>query len=347
MKNKLIYTLLIILILACKDNKNRTHNELIRPLKVHRFEQDLFTLDTAKITEGLTSLFIKYPVFARVYFGQIMGFSDNFDSLGMEFYTIVKEHITDSFNLVMMNTINEKYKNISHLIREFEKTQAQALHHLPLSKRVELFTMYSGFNVGNIIFSNTDSTDGLGISLEYFLGSDFDYKSMNPEFSLFSDYLTRTFNTDHILKKSWVPFADDVISKDSLNDFLDHMVYEGKKLYLIKQIIPNISDSILFEFSDKQVNWCKRNRMDIWAFIKDSKLINSNKKFEIGRYLNPAPTSPGMPSESPGRTCIFTGYEIVYAFMEEHPKLKLIDLIMERDAQKILNGSMYKPKNEN
>jgi len=57
-----------------------------------------------------------------------------------------------------------------------------------------------------------------------------------------------------------------------------------------------------------------------------------------------SPNSPGMPSDAPGRTANWTGWQIVKAYMKRNPKITLSQLIEETDAQQILTKAKYKPR---
>ncbi|NOT36993.1 MAG: hypothetical protein HOP11_06415 [Saprospiraceae bacterium] len=346
MKNLFLVSLLLLLLISCKtDPKIPEIKGPIREVNIHRFEKELFGMDTSQIKNGVNQLLIKYPVLSRIFFQDIMSFAENIDSVDEKFYFSIKEFIQDSFMRSIAHRIDSMYGDMSEIKKEFERTQSFAKHYFPASKPIDLYTMISGFNVGNIIFSNTDSSDGMGISLDFYLGNDYNYKYVNPNYELFSNYITRSFNKHHIQKKSWMAFADDNIADKNLNTLLDHMIYEGKKLYLLKKIIPDMQDTVLYEFKPEQVDWCIKNRMDIWSFIKDKQLLGITKRNEIVRYLNPSPTTLGLPKESPGRAVIFIGYDIVNAFMKQHPQYTIQDLIKEESAQKILDESKYKPKN--
>ncbi|MCC6815893.1 MAG: hypothetical protein IT267_05735 [Saprospiraceae bacterium] len=347
MKSIFYLTLIFGSLISCKtDSNNPKLKEPFNEINVIRFEQEIQKLDTNNIESGLTMLIQKYPVFSRIYFQDIMNMVEDIDSPTVEFYADVRNYLSNDLSKIILHKIDSMFGDFSTLKKEFERTAAYAKHYLPKSKAIVIYTMYSGFNVGNIIFSNTDSTDGLGISLDFFLGSDFNYRAINPNLELFSNYLTRTFNRDHLLKKSWTAFADDQVNRENLNTLLDYMIHEGKKLYLLKKIIPDIQDSVLYEFTPEQLIWCKKNQLEIWNFLKEKQLLTSTKAKDINKLLMPAPTTSMMPKESPGRATVFIGLEIIKAYMSKNPETDLQELLNHKNAQKILDDSKYKPRNE-
>ncbi|MEO6189644.1 MAG: hypothetical protein ABIO44_03980 [Saprospiraceae bacterium] len=346
MKNLKYAFFWLLFILSCKFDKLPDIRKIKADVHFYRFDDDLFALDSNHIKEEVNSLILKYPTLSRIYFQDIMQFTKNIDSMDVNFYTNVKLILSDPLLISIHHRVDSMYGDMSDLKLSFDKTYAYAKYYFPKMSPVNVYTFISAFNVGNIIFSESDSLDGLGISLDFFQGSDFNYKQINPEYELFANYLTRSFNRDHLLKKTWMPWLEDVVPANNLNSLLDQMIYEGKKLYILSKIIPDIQDTILHEFTPDQMKWCDENKLNIWSFLKDKNLVNSTKRNEIARYINPSPTSSGMPKESPGRAAVFIGYDIVRSYLEKFPNKGIKDLVKEESAQKILDDSRYKPLNK-
>ena len=66
---------------------------------------------------------------------------------------------------------------------------------------------------------------------------------------------------------------------------------------------------------------------------------------KIQKFLNPAPFTPGVgeKNDSAPRLAVWTGWQIVKQYMDNNPNVTLQQLMGDNDAQKILNGSKYKP----
>ena len=62
----------------------------------------------------------------------------------------------------------------------------------------------------------------------------------------------------------------------------------------------------------------------------------------IMKYLNDAPFTSGMPVESPGKTVVWTGYQIVKKYMDK-TEISLEALMQEQDYHKILRVAGYRP----
>jgi hypothetical protein len=92
-----------------------------------------------------------------------------------------------------------------------------------------------------------------------------------------------------------------------------------------------------------QTQWLQENERDIWAFFLSEDLLYSEDWQKIRKYVEYSPSSPGMPPEAPGRTGTWIGWQIVRSYMKNQPETSLTDLLAQKDSQKFLQMSRYKP----
>ena len=138
--------------------------------------------------------------------------------------------------------------------------------------------------------------------MDFFLGNSFDYTKIDPRNPAFSTYLNRSFNKDHLLKKTWDVWIEDRLGNPSNGRLLDYIIQRGKKLYTLTKLLPEIQDSVLFEFTPKQLEWCNKNKVEIWSYFLAENLLYSTELLKFNKLVNPSPNSPGMPPEAPGQT---------------------------------------------
>jgi hypothetical protein len=201
-------------------------------------------------------------------------------------------------------------------------------------------TYISGFSIGGFLYGN----NSIAVGLDFYLGDHFPYLQIDPSNPNFSKYMTRTFNRDHLVMKSMKLLVQDMLGKPAGNKMLDHMIHYGKELYLLDRLLPYTPDSVKLEYSQEQVNWCEDNELGIWSVFIQDNLLYSTDWGKFRKLVEYSPTSPGMPKESPGRTANWIGWKIVEAYMKRFPETTPDELIMNLDAQAILDGSRYKPK---
>ena len=72
-------------------------------------------------------------------------------------------------------------------------------------------------------------------------------------------------------------------------------------------------------------------------------MLFSTQQKDYRTYLNHAPFSKGMTTESPSRIAYYVGYKIVKNYMQKNRDIKLKELMHESDFMSILNKSKYKP----
>ena len=124
------------------------------------------------------------------------------------------------------------------------------------------------------------------------------------------------------------------------------MVYNGKVLYLMDELMPDLADSTKIGYTGTQAQWCKDYETDIWAYFLEENLLFETDYLKIQKYLTDAPFTPGVGegNQSAPKLGVWVGWQIVRKYMDKHPDLSLQQLLAQTDAQKILKESKYKPK---
>ncbi len=332
---------IIILLNSCRKGKNIPDvSDISVPVKIQQFEQDFFGLDTNEIVAGLEQLSEKYPDFLPV-FRQVIGADDaRIAPEGAELY--IAGMLKHPAPRKLYDTCMIVYPNINEFAPDFEQAFKFYKYYFPEKPSPDLTTFVSEYVIGSFIYGN----DQLAVGLDMFLGSDYPYQVYNPGNSNFSAYLTRTYNKDHLVSRTMNSLVEDLVGPPPGPRLLDQMIHNGKKRYILSQLLPYAADSVIFEHTGKQMAWLTvpSNEVQMWEVFVKENFLYSSKIREIAKYINPSPTSPGMPLESPGNTGTYIGYKIIEKYMERFPETTLQELIMERDAQKILTGSKYKPR---
>jgi len=125
---------------------------------------------------------------------------------------------------------------------------------------------------------------------------------------------------------------------------LDNMIQQGKLMYFVDAMLPEMHDSLKIGYTKLQLDWCKKNEAQMWSQLIEYKMLYSNKRMDIIRYINASPTTSGFPLESPGRTGVWIGWQIVRQYMKKFPETTLADLMQNSNYQQILNDSKYFPE---
>ncbi len=328
-----------IIFLACKESDNEIPQNGIASVNWIHFERLYNDLDTTHFTEALEHLFTEYPDFSRLYFHQIMGLPEAASQLTEEALDILK----DSSYQLLYHDILKEFTDMEDIMADFNSGLQNYRRLLSNNQGLpRVYSFISGFQYQSLVFEDAYG-EALGIGLDLFMGDDFPYQTVDPGNPAFSKYLTRTFNEDHIIKKAVEVLVEDKMSAPTKADFLSLIIWGGKKLYAIDQILDFKPDTIIFEYTPAQMEWCRQNEVQMWNFFFDKDLFYETDIKSFNKLVAPAPYSPGMPVEAPGATGNYMGYRIVQEFMKRNPEVSLAELLTLDNAQEILEKSKFKP----
>ena len=346
---KYIYIISVAIILcivySCKTDFKEVHpdvSDITVDFNIIRLDEMVANMDTNKISYELDLLMDKYPSAAMLYFGTLNPFtaSSNRDTIAVRLEVFLR----DPFFQNLQDTIGLIFSDMSDIKKEYDLTYKYFHHYFPDADIANIYTMNTGFNYQRFLFADDNEKNALGVSLDLFLGDDYPYKRLDPQNPSFSKYLTRSFDKEHLVKKTVEILVDDQIGTANGVRMIDHMIHNGKRLYILDHLMPETHDSIIMEYTTKQMQWASNNELSMWGFFFDQELFYETNMMSINKYLSPSPNSPGMPAEAPGRTANYIGWQIVKKFMQKNPKLTMLDLIAHNDAQKLLEESKYKPR---
>lgn len=285
----------------------------------------------------LETSFSRDSSFYDLYFYRMLGFKKE-ANLGDQWEAFISADGINALNQIVL----EEYPNTKEINNDFVKAFKYLKHYFPEYQTPNVYYFISEFGYQSIIFG--DKKTSLGVGLDMYLGNAFDYKQVDPKNPAFSDYLTRSYNREHIVSKSISVIISDLWPDiPSSRTMLDHTLEKGKELYILKKLLPKAPDHVIFEHTEAQMDWLKNNEKQLWSFFLDEDLFYTTNAKKFTKYINDSPNSPGMPSEAPGKTASYIGYKIIRAYMARNPELSLDDLLSREDSQEILNQSRYKP----
>ncbi|MFN8337674.1 MAG: hypothetical protein U0T36_01525 [Saprospiraceae bacterium] len=331
---------LSLLIFGCKNNDAPNVSHIQADVNWVRTEQAIFDIQSKDQLSKTTST---HPDFYDIYFKNILPIyqGTNEDSLFTSFIAFSKDSLVQDTR----KKVDAQYKNLGDVEQQTKNMYQYLQYYFPEKKSIpNLYTFVSDFGYQIFIFQDDDKKDGIAIGLDMFLHPKVDYKMIDPKNTNFSDYITRSWNKDHIVKKIADLHVNDIIGEAPGHRMLDQMIHNGKGLYLLKRLMPEAQDSIIHEYSADQMKWCRENELEMWSFFLDKKLFYESNPSKIAKYIYPSPQSPDMPAAAPGRTANYVGYQIVKAYMDRFPNTSIQDLLQLKDSQLFLEQSKYKPK---
>lgn len=309
--------------------------------EITRYDQVVAALDTNDLENEVNMLKGKYPAFTDIYFSRVLPFEGNSND---EFLQNLTGYLGDERIQKLQDTVSIVFADLeNNELKDLQNGMRYMKYYFDDFVAPNIYTFTSEYTYQKFIFEDK-SRDGLGIGLDMFLGSTYDYKKIDPNNPAFSDYLTRTFSKEYIVKMMLEILVNDRLGRVPGSRLIDHMIHNGKQLYILDKVLPETPDSILLEYSTAQTEWVNENELEMWAFFFDQDLFYESNMMKINKYINPSPSSPGMPKSAPGRTANYIGWQIVKSYMKRNSDTTLDELIQLADSQEIMDKSKYKPK---
>lgn len=306
-----------------------------------RYDSLLFSMNSSEQVSDFTEVRSEYPAFSELYLHRILGLPKENDSLiHSKLVEIARAPAIQS----LRDSISRKYDDMESITSDFRQAFQFYRYYFPDFSTPDVYFCFTEFAVGTFLFELAEGGDALGLSLDMFLGPTFPYELLAQRETSFSKYLTRTFTPEHMVRKALEVLIEDKVQGAKDERLLDYMIDRGRTLYTVKHLVPTMPDSVLFEYTKEQTEWCRENELSMWAHILDKELLYERKMKLISTMISPAPTTMGMPPQSPGRTADFIGYQIIEQFVE-NTGTSLKELLTLSDAQDILKRSRYKGRN--
>ena len=320
----IVFVLSLALFSACNTNKFNVDVSGIPEPKVviHDYGTALFELNRDSLAQELAEIQKEFALF-----------------LGTE--PLVDEQVIQlSFyvNDVFLNDLYTAYQISFSSLEIMEKELANAfqymLYYYPNTTLPEVYAYISGVQDPVIFQDNI-----LVLGLDNYLGADFEiYARMGtPRYKIRSmtpEYVLRDVISTLSLGKIGAPDAD--------GSLLEYMIYEAKKLYFIKSMLPEIEDRILLNFTSEQLLWYDDKESALWKYYIENELLFKSDYDSLKKYINDAPFTSVLGNNSPPRTGIWLGYQILTAYAENND-VTLNEILNNANAQEILNKSKYKP----
>jgi len=114
-------------------------------------------------------------------------------------------------------------------------------------------------------------------------------------------------------------------------------------LFFIQAMMPNLADTLLLKYTQKQIDWCYENEARLWSLMVENQFLFGTDISIQKKFMDDAPFTSILSTEAPARLGQFLGFQIVSKYMAKTEEF-LPELLAEENAQMILKKSKYKPK---
>lgn len=330
-----LLVIIVTLLFSCKRNPLKVDiSNIEKTVEVVRFDESLFSMEGKDTLETFVELSNHHPDFFNLYTYRII----KIGGIADEYFTeLMKVFVNDTMIQEVKSHTDKEFSNFKKLEKQLTKAFKYYNYHFPDKELPTIYTYVSGFNQSVVTAENI-----IGISLDKYLGRDCEYYQ---QLNTTPQYKIKNMHKDKIL--SDVAFAWGITEFEDSNlatNLLGNMVQKGKLMYLVDAMLPTLQDSFKIGYTPQELEWCEMNQPQMWTYLIEKDMLYSSKRMDIIRYINDAPSTSGYPQDSPGRTGVWIGWQIVRQYMKKHPEVTLAELMANNNYQKILNNSGYNPE---
>ncbi|MCX6250686.1 MAG: hypothetical protein NTX61_08040 [Bacteroidetes bacterium] len=331
MKKFLISIASLFLLFSCNHSDSKRLYVDVSGIQVpriiiHRYDIDLFKSAGGDLRTGLESIKSQY----RFFLG-----TDLSDPAQLQ---KMADYLTNERNVGFHQACEAKFKNLTNIENDLTNAFRHLKYYFPQAGIPRFYSYISGGDYDNPV-QMADSV--VLIALDTYLGKDFKpYQADGIPL-----YKTERMDKDHIVPDCMKALVFPLITSNTQSiNLLSQMVEAGKKLYFLDAMLPDVADKLKISYNDKQNDWITGSEAHVWAAIIENQMLYSTDNQVIRIFMSDGPFTPEFTKESPPRLGEWIGWQIVRGYMSRNGKVSLKELMVEKDAQKILTFSGYKPK---
>lgn len=315
---KLIVLIVILSVLgSCKKEtiKKVDVSKIEVDFSIDRFEQKFYNTNE----NTLAALKSEYPYLFPIENDSLwLGKINNKDerALFQESQTVFKDFDTET------NQIEDLFKHIKY--------------YYPSFKAPKIVTLITNVDYeSNIIYA--DSL--LFVSLDMYLGKD---SEVYLDFPL---YISQNFDKSQLLVDMAESIGERYLIPGKNRNFIDLIINEGKKMYLLDCYLPAVSDVQKMGYTVDKYDWVLANESFIWKYFVENKLLYSTDTKLYTRFIANAPFSKfyiDIDKESPGSVGVWLGWQIVRSYMKNNNVT--LQHLLQTNSEEIFKKSKYKPR---
>ena len=313
-------------------------------LKMQRFEKDFFALDTNDLDRGFDQLRLEYHTFLNDYTGKILGLEGKDTS---QWDMAIKAFIRDYRPIY--DSAQKIDKGIEAAKLDIEEGLKYVKFYFPSYQLPEQFITFIG-PIDAFAYSQTGGSGdiitafGLCTGLQLHLGGNSMVYNSEAGMQLYPEYISRKFDTENIAVNCMKNIIDDIHTPLQAGEsMLTIMVDHGKRMYVLDLLLPDTKEEIKLGYTSKQLKAVKNSEGFIWNYFNENNLLFETDLLKMRSFVTDGPSTDEFGWGSPGFISLYTGRQLIRAYMKKHPETSL-NALLDLDANKILSGAGYKPR---
>ena len=331
---KSIVILLSVVLCACHGGRDYFPRDIEAvEVEIVRFDSAQLAVHPDSVRDGIEQLYTDYEEFMPMFVEGILRLPTEDTVYLCKMYG---NFLTDTvMGFAQTNALaQENFANIDGLQKSIN-TAFSRLHYLyPEWEIPKVYLFVSGFNSSVMYYENI-----MGVGVDMYLGSDYPYYNQ-----VVYNYQKQTMRKECVagdLMSMYIAYH--VAYNSKYNRLLEQMIFRGKQMFLLSQLLPDEPAWEVIGYSKEQWDWCKQYERAIWNRIMEKRDLFKTESTVLSSYMNEGPFTAEISQESPGRLGLWVGWQIVDSYMRNNEEVSVQELLTEGNAQKILEQSFYKP----
>ena len=308
----------LVLLASCTKNED---------VSIIRLDQQLFS---TKSPDSVRAMLNRNPAVSQLYFNANEAGNDT--ALVRELTNRVNNPVLTEFN----QQIQAEFGDMADLKSQLSEAFTSIKKDFPSFQLPKIVTVMTGFLGPDLVV--TDSL--IVIGLDYFAGPKAKYRPKGPEYP---QYILRRYAKDYIVPAIVFAISDKYNATNRKDQtLLADMVYYGKGYVFTKTMLPEVADSLVIGYSDKQLTQTFNAQDIVWAHFIDNQLLYQTNPAIKQRYLNERPFTAEIGQACPGAIGRWVGWRIVGKYHDEKSSVSIAELMRNADARQIFEQSGYK-----
>ena len=331
---KTILFILAVLLCACQGGREYFPKYLEAvEVEVVRFDSALLSVRPDCAEVDIKQLYKDYEEFMPVYIEGVLGLNAEDTA---EVSRLYANFLTDTtMGFAQTNEeVRKQFADINNIQSELNQGFTRMHYLYPELDIPRIYLLVSGFNASVFAYD-----DIIAIGADMYLGADYEYYNQ-VVYNYQKASMDKKFLAGDVLNYY---ISQNIPYTSKYNRLLEHMLFRGKQMYLLEQLLPNSPLWEVIGYTKEQWDWCVKWEKEIWNRIMDKRDLFKTETMVITSYLNDGPFTSEISQESPGRLGIWVGWRIIDSYMRHNEEVTLQELMKDGDAQKILEKSYYRP----
>jgi gliding motility-associated lipoprotein GldB len=246
--------------------------------------------------------------------------------------------MTDKDELFLYESAGKVFGDFSEEKNAIDDLFKHVKHYYPEFKEPKVITILTNVDFNNrVVYA--DSL--LFVSLDVYLGKEHEVYDDYPS------YIKQKFTKRHLPVDVAEQLSVPILGSGNFNSFISNIIQEGKRMYLISALLPEVEASEIIAYTEEQLIWAEKSESNIWKYFIENEMLYSNEQSLSDRFIKDAPFSKfylEVDKDSPGRIGVWFGWQIVNSFMK-HNDMGLQEMLV-MDNEELFKRSKYKPRKQ-